>query len=255
MSGNEGPGNESVISPRSLDGGFAIADTVSLDPPVWRIRKFDENGIEEGTSLEFEMSSYLRKIVALPNGAYLIDGFFEQLSDFPERIFYRLHVSSDGTITPVLPSEWTGASAMFPLPHVDEVGSQYFIARIQGSEPPFERKMVLKRANALGELDDSFLAEFTDSRKLDPRVYWVLTCPDGKILVAGIFSHCNGEIYPYAVRLNHDGTIDSSYQPNLDPGIASSHGGGSSAMIQADGSLAYWGFDRDEYTLIRLRGD
>ncbi len=68
------------------------------------------------------------------------------------------------------------------------------------------------RLNSDGSLDATFLANLGAGP--NQAVYDVALQADGKILVAGSFSTVSGFSYPSIVRLNANGTIDSSFRLN-----------------------------------------
>lgn len=65
-----------------------------------------------------------------------------------------------------------------------------------------------------------------------------LVLPDGKILVGGWFSSYNGSACKELVRLNPDGTLDSSF--DLQPAVAN---GVETIAVQSDGYLVLGGFN------------
>ena len=97
----------------------------------------------------------------------------------------------------------------------------------------------IARLNTDGTLDSSF-----DSHDIGPRgsnpgndIYnsleRVTIQPDGKILVAGQFASYNGVARNGLVRLNSDGTVDTSFNPATIPGA----GPINAIAVQADGKI------------------
>lgn len=66
---------------------------------------------------------------------------------------------------------------------------------------------------APGDLDVGFNSSATGGAE---RVNVVLVQPDGKILVAGHFSHINGTARANLARLNSDGTLETAFNPGTD---------------------------------------
>jgi len=69
-----------------------------------------------------------------------------------------------------------------------------------------DRETVL-RVNADGSVDNSFNA----GTGADANIRVITPQPDGKILVGGLFTSFNGSPYQCVVRLNSDGSIDSTF--------------------------------------------
>ncbi len=69
------------------------------------------------------------------------------------------------------------------------------------------------RLNADGSLDTTFLT--TLGTGPNQGVLSILVQPDGKILIGGNFSAVSGQLYPGIVRLNANGSIDSSFRTSL----------------------------------------
>lgn len=74
----------------------------------------------------------------------------------------------------------------------------------------------IARLNSDGSLDTSFdIGGFSGSTGIGQRqIHKVIVQPDGKILVAGHFSHYGGDPGLLIVRLNTDGTLDDSFNAN-----------------------------------------
>ena len=94
------------------------------------------------------------------------------------------------------------------------------------------RPTAAQSAPAPGTLDPSFhlLARGGGG------VQTVAVQPDGKVLVGGGFSDFNGVALQSLARLNADGSINASFQPN--PGVA---GGVSAIVVQPDGKILVGG--------------
>lgn len=81
----------------------------------------------------------------------------------------------------------------------------------------------------------------------------IISLPDGKILVVGRFNSYNGQPVDGLVRLNADGTLDTTFTSNL--GYLSLTY--ASIVVQADGKILVRISDKDSerYELIRLNAD
>ena len=80
------------------------------------------------------------------------------------------------------------------------------------------------RLNNLGEIDTTFLTNLGTGPGTGA-VYKIVLQADGKILVGGIFSTWNGASAISLVRLNSDGTRDTTFTSNMGTGFAYSFSG------------------------------
>ncbi len=96
-----------------------------------------------------------------------------------------------------------------------------------------------------GDLDRSFnygLGEnyqFNRGNGSDGTVYSITLQPDGKIILVGTFSHYNGVVKNRIVRLNTDGTLDSSFNTGLGAQYAIY-----TVALQSDGKIIVGGLIR-----------
>jgi uncharacterized delta-60 repeat protein len=106
---------------------------------------------------------------------------------------------------PHLPNAYVGAVQVLPDGKILIAGE---FARADGKP-----HSTLARLNADGTLDDTFGTNL----KFDDSVDAMIVQPDGKILVGGGFENINSERHAFIARLNSDGTIDRTFQPNGGP--------------------------------------
>lgn len=107
-------------------------------------------------------------------------------------------------------------------------------------------RTALARLYANGQLDPDFLVNIAGAN--DPSVTSLALQPDGKILIAGIFTHANGVERFHLARLEPDGTLDADFNPG------ETNSGMVYAMaIQPDGKILIGGWGQGN--LIRLLSD
>lgn len=88
----------------------------------------------------------------------------------------------------------------------------------------------IARLNSNGSLDTSF----NTGSGFDTRVNTTIIQPDGKVIVGGLFRTYNGHSVNYIIRLNSDGSIDTSFSNNIGSGFNNSlH----ALAIQTDGKI------------------
>lgn len=90
----------------------------------------------------------------------------------------------------------------------------------------------LVRLNSDGTLDTTFNTNLGTG--FDASVVYVVEQPDTKILVAGSFTDLNGSSLPFFVRLNSDGTIDTSFVTAMGTGFDA---GTTSIQVQNDDKI------------------
>jgi uncharacterized delta-60 repeat protein len=92
----------------------------------------------------------------------------------------------------------------------------------------------IARLNSDGSVDNTFSTGVGANSK----IFAIYNQPNGKIIVAGRFTNYNGTLAKGLVRLNEDGSIDSSFTP---PVITNSGGGTWAITVQTDGKILIGG--------------
>jgi len=93
----------------------------------------------------------------------------------------------------------------------------------------------IARFNANGSLDTNFTARIEDPSSLFSTIISSLAIQtDDKILVGGQFTQVNGQAKSFLTRLNTDGSLDSSFNPNLNSNVTS-------IAIQSDNKILIGG--------------
>jgi uncharacterized delta-60 repeat protein len=76
-------------------------------------------------------------------------------------------------------------------------------------------RRTIARLNADGSLDSMFAPVLAMSVDVE-EVYAIVVQPDGKLVVGGYFDHVNGSPRANLARLNPDGSLDPSFDPDLE---------------------------------------
>jgi uncharacterized delta-60 repeat protein/gliding motility-associated-like protein len=117
----------------------------------------------------------------------------------------------------------------------------------------------MTRLDPTGATDGAFqIVEGADDVVTD-----ILLQPDGKIIVLGLFTHYNDDPYRGIVRLNPDGTIDTSFNPYGISQVGSVAGLGiqpNKGFLQSDGKIVIAGYFADvnhanKISMVRLNTD
>ncbi len=91
------------------------------------------------------------------------------------------------------------------------------------------------RLNPNGSLDASFSDPNITGDIFNLHVYAVAVENDGKVIVGGLFTTVGGVARPYLARLNADGTVDSSFAPNVGSTVTA-------IKLQTDGKILIGGY-------------
>jgi uncharacterized delta-60 repeat protein len=96
------------------------------------------------------------------------------------------------------------------------------------------------RLNPDGTLDTSFNPGATNTSPSGCWVYCLAVQADGKIMVGGYFATLGGQPRSCIGRLNHDGTVDPTFNPGIDG--PSQYGFPRCLAVQADGKIVVAGY-------------
>jgi uncharacterized delta-60 repeat protein len=224
-------------------------DCVSFSGPI--IARLDTNGIIDSTFVTTFLTNGTAQAMALDaNGRILIGGSFLSIAGQPRYGLARL--LSDGTLDPnFAPVIGSGSNVLAlaiqtdgrillagQFTNVNGV-NRYGVARIQPD----------------GSLDLSFDPGAGVGSSGSNEVYSITLLSSGKVLLSGAFTNFNSLQRNYIVRLNADGTVDSSFDPG--PGADQVI---TTTTVQPDGKVLIGG----EFALVdgqlrrhiaRLNGD
>ncbi|OOV28670.1 hypothetical protein BXU11_01590 [Flavobacterium sp. LM5] len=182
---------------------------------------------------------YNVEVIALqPDGKILLSGFVDNYPNLPYRKLFRLNIdgTQDISFTAGYSSDFTkGISSIVAQPDGKILVGGAF-ATFNGIAQKY-----LVRLNPDGSKDTSFdigtLYDFAIG------VGNLTLQPDGKILVAGLFSPTNGDYQNYLIRLNADGSKDPSFTQSVGQDVARTGYGIeiSSLVLQPDGKILVGG--------------
>jgi uncharacterized delta-60 repeat protein len=117
----------------------------------------------------------------------------------------------------------------------------------------------LVRLNSNGTVDTAFCANAVDSSAFGGSVYAILQQPDGKILVGGDFIAYKTSGRNFFIRLNADGTLDTTFCANATDGGKFTDSYVASITLQSDGKILVGGLFNHQVAgrnnLIRLNAD
>jgi uncharacterized delta-60 repeat protein len=154
---------------------------------------------------------YVRSLVAQPDGKILLGGDFTSIQSTTRNRIARLNTDGglDSTFDPRSGPNSTVESMAIQSDGKIVLGGQF--TTVNGVS-----HNRVARLNADGSLDTTFNPSVTGASLCD--VLSVLVQPDGKIVFGGKFTSVNGAARPSIARLNADGTLDSTFQPDSNGG-------------------------------------
>jgi uncharacterized delta-60 repeat protein len=172
-------------------------------------------------------------IVLQPDGKILLGGSFTQVNGTLRSNIVRLN--ADGSIDSSLLATISGGQA-FVSRILRQPDGRIVIAGSFTQVDGVLRENIA-RLNADGSLDASFLAPEMSS---NAQVFELGLQPDGKLLVCGFFS-LNGSQRKNFVRLNSDGTLDSSFVAILDGPVGPDFSSVFTLALQPDSKIVIGG--------------
>lgn len=196
-----------------------------------------------------QVNSEMRAMAVQPDGKILIGGSFTQVNGVSRSYLARL--LKDGTLDSAFGSTGTGPNGGVVRVAVESSGKIFIVGGFTLVDG-VQRKTIA-RLNADGSLDPSF-----DAGESSHGVFIsaLIPLPDGKLLVGGYFDSFNGQPNSGVVRLNANGSVDTSFIGNVSgdvyalvrqadgkiviggafPGSGSTSGTGNIVRLDADGS-------------------
>lgn len=219
--------NTIVVQPdgKILIGGYFTQLQPDGSPAYGRnyIARLNHDGSVD-TSFSTSANGVVRSIVLQPNGQMLVTGEFTTIqgtgSSTPTTCNYVARLNADGSLDPSFnpnPNAIVYAVAYQPNGQVI-IGGAFTTVQPASSSTPVTRNHVA-RINTDGSIDNSF------DPNTDRTVLALAVLPSGQIVVGGGFSKVqpNGAAFPTTrncvARLNSDGSLDSSFDPNANGSV------------------------------------
>ena len=156
---------------------------------------------------DYNITANVEACTQQPDGKYLVGGLFYSFGGDPVGSIIRL--DNSGNQDPSFDASGTklaGETFCFAKRTADD---EYFVGGYFSAYGPDARNnLVLIKTDGT---NDPTLPVTTGVTDFAPQVYAVYPQSDGKIIVGGLFSSVNGESHYNLVRLNSDGSTDSSF--------------------------------------------
>ena len=187
------------------DGKIIVGGTFSIvnEQPAFRIIRLNSNGSLDTTfNIVSGPNSSINEIVIQPDGKILIGGIFTAVGEIVRSRIARLN--ADGTLDTSF-NPGSGANLTIQTIALQPDGK----VLVGGDFTNFNgvARNRLARLNSDGSLDASFNPGTGANNSV--RAFAVLS--NGKILVGGLFTDFNGSLRESVVRLNQDGSLDTTF--------------------------------------------
>jgi uncharacterized delta-60 repeat protein len=216
-----------------------------------------DNSFNIGTGFNNQVNA----IVLQPDGKILVGGQFTSYNGEQKKHIVRLN--TDGTIDYSfnIGTGFSGPvnSTVQVLTIIQQSDGKILVGGGFTSYNGQNHNKIL-RLNADGTIDTSFNSELFTFDYYLPYLRKIILQPDGKILVVGQFSTYNNEIQRRIVRLNSNGTLDSSFNSGTGFSYNVDATTSMSIVLQNDGKILVGG-DFDSYNgqnsrrIVRLNTD
>jgi uncharacterized delta-60 repeat protein len=208
-------------SPR-LPSGVKITKTNSTS------QRITVGGVDAGFAASLtEGSAQVYSLATQPDGKFLAGGSFTGVNGTTRGSIERFN--ADGTVDTSFNPGGVGANGavyvIIPLPDGKIL--------ISGNFTGYNDVGVIRiaRLNANGTLDQTFNPQGTSA---SASIQDTIVQPDGKILISGTFTSFNGTTRNRVARLNADGTLDASFNPNVNNFVEE-------LILQPDGKIVIAG--------------
>lgn len=203
-------------------GGFSSFD----DEQYENIAKLYPYG-HHTSFTQYDYNQWIRTTAIQQNGKILIGGLFTSINGLTKNRIARLN--SQGELDNTF-NIGTGANKPILDMVVQNDGKIILIGEFTNFNGSSKNRIV--RIDSTGVIDNSF----NIGTAADSTISAIFIQPDDKILIGGFFTHFNGGNTPFFVRLNPDGTIDTSFNTGSGPNDAVR-----AIVMQSDGKIIIGG--------------
>jgi uncharacterized delta-60 repeat protein len=210
------------------------------------IRLFPDGSIDNTFNVGSGFNNGVRDIEVLPDGRILCGGIFTSYSGVSSNRIIRLNTNGSIDNTFVIGTGFNNAIETISLQSDGKILVGGFFTSYSGVS-----SSGIIRLNTNGSVDNSFVI----GTGFNSIVFAITLQSDGKILVGGFFTSYSGVARNYIIRLNTDGSVDTSFV------IGTGFNNEVSALeLQSDGKIlvggyftSYSGVSRNN--IIRLNSD
>ncbi|NMH26635.1 Ig-like domain-containing protein, partial [Flavobacterium silvaticum] len=202
--------------------------------PIKRIIRLNEDGTPDPTFSGPNLLIYenYNKIALQPDGKILALSHYTVNVNSTDIYNHFKRMNSDGSIDATFNAGGTGVVETI-YSRIENMVVQpdgKIIIGGQFTQYNGVARKNIARLNADGTLDTTFVV----GTGLNSSVDALCLQPDGKLIVSGDFSSYNGSFAPDLIRLNTDGSLDTTFTPSLAEGVGT-------VGIQSNGNIVITG--------------
>jgi uncharacterized delta-60 repeat protein len=228
---------------------------VMIGPFNLGIRKFSSNGEEDASFTSnigtgFYPDNALLDIKLQADNKIIVSGNFTAFNGTPVKNLVRLN--SDGTLDTAFqtnlgtgPSRTGSTNVNIDIVAVQSDGKILIGGYFTGFNGSSANRIA--RLNSNGTIDSTFMTNIGSGFSSSVESFSIQQ--DGKIMVGGQFSTFNGTSVKRLVRLNNNGTLDSSF--NITTGTFYT---APNSLVLPNGEIFVYGFSSDNYDSLLITG-
>jgi uncharacterized delta-60 repeat protein/fimbrial isopeptide formation D2 family protein len=223
------------------DGQILVAGnffTYNGNPTSGRVMRLNTDGTLDTTFNEHGSGANgsVSAVAVQPDGKIVIAGLFTSYNGDAAASDYVMRLNADGTRDATFNPVGTGADHWVHAVAIQSDGKIFIGGDFTAYNGDAAASDYVMRLNADGTRDATFNVGGTGA---DAAVNVIAVQPDGKIVMAGVFTGYNGDVGAshYVIRLNTDGKPDTTFNPG---------GAGANALVyglavQPDGGMVVGG--------------
>lgn len=238
--------NNIVILP---NGKIVVGNAYLTQPGEGtKLVRYDANGNAEAVLTEF--SDWIEALELLPDGKFVVAGYFNVVNGNPQRRVVRLNADGSQDMTFATPNGFIDGLVFSDV--AVQADGKIVVCGDFSLYDNFSRWRVM-RFNTNGSVDQTF----NTSTPIAGVVWDILPLPNGKIFIGGAFPLEDANFFYNNIgRLNSDGSIDT----NFNHANVIMEGEGYSILQQPDGKIIIGGFiyyvnDQKKRGVVRLNAD
>ncbi|MHC1766066.1 MAG: delta-60 repeat domain-containing protein [Verrucomicrobiia bacterium] len=219
-----------------ISGSFFVSD-VDFRENLARLNP--DGTLDLSYKTEFDPTNETYRFLALqPDGKILVHRQFVDTSGNSQQAIARLNPDGTPDSTYSVPLAPSGDARLQVLGVALQQGGGILVAGNLSPAPGSPLQGIV-RADSAGKIDNSFAPQLELAEGFGSNVLAVASHTGGKVLIGGSFTRINGTPRNYLARLNADGSLDSSFQAQIESDEPSSEV--AAILVQNDGKILIGG--------------
>jgi uncharacterized delta-60 repeat protein len=214
-------------------GGKVLLGGSFNGPASTNLARLDTNGVLD-THFSFEADDTVNALAVQTNGSFVVGGFFTEINGTSCSAIARFSVDGvlDAGFKPALVGDALSSVFALALQSDGKIVLGGAFTNVSGASTTN-----IARLNPDGTPDPTFTSACFGGGQLSSAIYAVGVDGLGKVVAGGDFASVNGLTHSNLVRLNSNGTLDTTFNP-----AAGSDAAINSLVVQSDGKVLIGGF-------------